>query len=224
MRRLTFAAHPSAPRRILAIGAHCDDIEIGAGAALARWARQDPGTQFTFVVMSSTAERAAESRACLTALVSPAAASVTVHGLRDSRLPTQFDQVKDVLAGLSRHPWDLVLTHHKYDAHQDHRLLGELAPTAFRDHLVLQFEVPKWDGDLGSARPNVYVPLTADDVAFKWALLNQHYPSQRGKDWWDAETFAALARLRGMECRAPYAEAFRAEKIILDPLEGTRGE
>lgn len=213
-------AQPFGPRRVLAIGAHCDDIEIGAGATLAKWACEDPSTEFTFVVMCSTAERALESRACLSAIVGPAAATISVHRLRDTRLPAQFDEVKDVLGGLSRRPWDVVLTHHRHDAHQDHRLLGELAPTAFRDHLLLQFEVPKWDGDLGSSRPNVYVPLTPAEVGRKWAMLDEHYASQRGKDWWDAETFTALARLRGMECRAPYAEAFRVEKMILDPLGG----
>ena len=220
MRRLRLVPDASRPPTVLAIGAHCDDIEIGAGGTLASWAREDPSTEFTFVVLTSTSERAAESRACLAALVAPATAAIKVHDLRDTRLPAQFDEVKDVMAHLARQPWDVVLTHQRHDAHQDHRLLGELTPTAFRDHLVLQFEVPKWDGDLGTARPNLYVPLTAEDVARKWAILDEHYPSQRGKDWWDAETFAALARLRGMECRAPYAEAFRVEKMVLDPLGG----
>lgn len=218
MRRLSVCLPASEPRTILAVGAHCDDIEIGAGGTLATWAQEEPNTEFTFVVLTSTPDRAAESHACLSALVSPAVARIDIRGLRDTRLPAQFDQVKDVLAELARRPWDVVLTHQRYDAHQDHRLLGELATTAFRDHLVLQFEVPKWDGDLGSARPNLYVPLTAGQVSHKWDLLDRHYPSQRGKDWWDAETFAALARLRGMECRSAYAEAFRAEKMILDPL------
>ena len=220
MRRLRLVPDAARTPTVLAIGAHCDDIEIGAGGTLAAWAREDPHTEFAFVVLTSTPERAAESRACLAALVAPATATIEVHHLRDTRLPAQFDEVKDVLARLARQPWDVVLTHQRYDAHQDHRLLGELAPTAFRDHLVMQFEVPKWDGDLGTAHPNLYVPLTADDVARKWATLDEHYPSQRGKDWWDAETFAALARLRGMECRAPYAEAFRVEKMVLDPLGG----
>ena len=220
MRRLSLAPDRPGRRKVLAIGAHCDDIEIGAGGTLAKWAQEDPSIEFTFVVMTSTPGRAAESQECLSALVEPATMTLEVHGLRDLRLPAQFDEVKDILAGLARDAWDVVLTHQRYDAHQDHRLLGELAPTAFRDHLVLQFEVPKWDGDLGTARPNLYVPLTADEIARKWKLLDQHYESQRAKDWWDAETFTALARLRGMECRAPYAEAFRVEKMILNPLGG----
>lgn len=161
-------------------------------------------------------ERAAESRACLGDIVSPASVEVTVHDLPDTRLPAHFDEVKDVLAGLSRQPWDLVLTHHRFDAHQDHRMLGEFVPTAFRDHLVWHFEIPKWDGDLGASGANLYVPLTREQVDAKWQALDRHYVSQRGKDWWDPETFSALARLRGMECRAPYAEAFRVEKVRVD--------
>lgn len=219
---LSLVATPDAdtswPRRVLAIGAHCDDIEIGAGGTLHTWAQAAPDTEFTCVVLTSTPERAAESRACLVALLAPATVEVVVHDLRDTRLPVDYDRVKDILGELSRQPWDVVLTHQRHDAHQDHRLLGESAPTAFRDHLVLQFEIPKWDGDLGTSGANVYQPLTEDAVAAKWAALDAHYVSQRGKDWWDAETFSALARLRGMECRHRYAEAFRCEKAVLGPL------
>ncbi len=200
---------------MLAIGAHCDDIEIGAGGTLAAWAADDHGLSVHCVVLCSTPQRARETRACLEALCAPAQLTLDVHDLPDTRLPSHFDAVKDILAALSRESWDVVLTHHRFDAHQDHRSLGEFAPTAFRDHLVLGFEVPKWDGDLGSSGANVYVPLTEEQVAAKWAALDAHHISQRGKDWWDAETFAALARLRGMECRARYAEAFRAEKMVL---------
>lgn len=203
---------PGRPLRVLAVGAHCDDIEIGAGGTLRALAAGRPDTQFCAVILTSVPQRAAESRACLGAFVEPASIEVRVHELPDTRLPSHFDEVKDILAELSRSPWDLVLSHHHNDAHQDHRLLGQFVPTAFRDHLVWQFEIPKWDGDLGSSGANVYVPLSADDIARKWATLDEHYPSQRGKDWWDAQTFAALARLRGMECRAPYAEAFRVDK------------
>lgn len=200
------------PLRVLAIGAHCDDIDIGAGGTLAALTAARPDTAVEAVILTSTPERAAESRACLTQIAAPASIEVTVNDLPDTRLPAHFDEVKDVLAGLSRRPWDLVFTHHRFDAHQDHRMLGEFVPTAFRDHLVWHFEIPKWDGDLGTSRPSLYVPLTHDQVDAKWAALDRHYVSQRGKDWWDPETFSALARLRGMECRAPYAEAFRVER------------
>ena len=211
---LPFVLPGERPLRVLALGAHCDDIEIGAGATLARLASERPDTEFTAVILTSTPEREQESRACLAALVG-AAIDVRVHDLPDTRLPSHYDEVKDVLAELSRHPWDIVLTHHGSDAHQDHRLLGTYAPTAFRDHLVTQFEIPKWDGDLGASRPNLYVPLSPEQMQAKWEVLDAHYPSQRGKDWWSYETFASLARLRGMECRAPYAEAFRVDKAVL---------
>ena len=207
----------SPPRRVLAIGAHCDDIEIGAGGTLSSWAKQDPDIEFHSVVLCSTPQRAQETRDCLTALCAPATVSVDVLDLPDTRLPAHVDAVKDLLATLSRTSWDLILTHHRFDAHQDHRLLGECAPTSFRDHLVLGFEVPKWDGDLGTSKANLYVPLTRAQVEAKWSALDACHVSQRGKDWWDAETFAALARLRGMECRTPYAEAFRVEKMLLGP-------
>lgn len=203
------------PLRVLLLGAHCDDIEIGAGATIARLARQRPDTQFTAVVLTSVPERAIESKACLSALTTPATVDVTIYSLPDTRLPSHYEEVKDILAALSQSPWDLVLTHHRFDAHQDHRLLGEVARTAFRDHLVWAFEIPKWDGDLGASQANAYVPLTRDDIDAKWAALDEHYVTQRGKDWWDPETFSALARLRGMECRAAYAEAFRVEKLTV---------
>ncbi|MDO5712315.1 MAG: PIG-L deacetylase family protein [Micrococcales bacterium] len=207
---------PGRPLRVLLLGAHCDDIEIGAGGTVAALAASRPDTRFVAVIFTSSPQRADESRACLTALTAPASIDITVHDLPDTRLPAHFDAVKDHLACLSRTQWDLILTHHRFDAHQDHRLLGELAPTAFRNHLVWQFEIPKWDGDLGTSQPNVYVRLSRADVEAKWATLDEHYLSQRGKDWWDQETFSALARLRGMEVRAPYAEAFRVEKAVVD--------
>lgn len=203
---------PGCPLRVLAIGAHCDDIEIGAGGALAALCAARPATEVAAVILTSVPERAIEARNCLTEITTPGAITVTVHDLPDTRLPAHFDEVKDVLAELAQEPWDLVLTHHRYDAHQDHRLLGEFVPTAFRDHLIWHFEVPKWDGDLGASSPSVYVPLTRAQLDAKWEALDRHYVSQRGKDWWDRETFTALARLRGMECRSAYAEAFRVEK------------
>lgn len=208
------------PLRVLAIGAHCDDIEIGAGGTLAALCAARPNTHVEAVIFTSGAERAAEALACLAEITAPADLTVTTHDLPDTRLPAHFDDVKDMLADLAQSRWDLVLTHHRYDAHQDHRLLGEFVPTAFRDHLIWQFEIPKWDGDLGASQASLYVPLTGAQLDSKWQALDRHYASQRGKDWWNRETFAALARLRGMECRSTYAEAFRIEKarIRLDEV------
>lgn len=208
---LSFALPPG-PLRVLGIGAHCDDLEIGAGATLRSLVDARPESTFEFVVMTSNPEREAETRSCLQAFVAPSSCRVTVHDLPDTRLPWRADEVKDLLAKMAQHDYDLVLTHHARDAHQDHRFLGEFVPTAFRNHLIWHFEIPKWDGDLGASGANLYCPLTSDQVEQKWQLLNSHHRSQWGKDWWGAETFAALARLRGMECRAPYAEAFRVNK------------
>jgi LmbE family N-acetylglucosaminyl deacetylase len=204
------------PVRVLAIGAHCDDIEIGAGALLRSLASTTDGLRAHFVVMTSTPARAAETRACLGELVGPTPPRVDVHTLRDTRLPMHFDEVKDVLGALADEDFDLVLTHDPGDAHQDHRILGELVPTAFRRNTIAHFEIPKWDGDLGVLRPNAYLPLSLEDVAAKWKLIHKHYMSQHSKDWFTEETVRSLARLRGMECRAPYAEAFRIEKLTIN--------
>lgn len=207
---------PHRSLRVLALGAHCDDIEIGAGGALMRLAQRAAGVQFGAFVATSTPQRATECRAALAALAGSAELRVQIAELRDTRLPTDFDAVKDHLGSLAAEPWDLVLTPHADDAHQDHALLGRLTPTAFRDHLVLRYEIPKWDGDLGSLRPNLYIPLTPEQMQRKWQVLDEHYASQRSRDWWDFETISSLARLRGVECRAQFAEAFRVDKLIVD--------
>ncbi|MGB7447689.1 MAG: PIG-L family deacetylase [Ornithinimicrobium sp.] len=208
------------PLRVLALGAHCDDIEIGAGGTLLALADRQPAVHFGAFVATSTPERAAESRAALAALVTPGQVDVTIADLRDTRLPVDFDALKDHLGALAAEPWDLVLTPHADDAHQDHALIGRLAPTAFRNHLILRYEIPKWDGDLGSLRPNLYVPLSTERMHRKWEVLDEHYTSQHSRDWWDYETISALARLRGVECRSTYAEAFRADKMTLGLTPG----
>jgi LmbE family N-acetylglucosaminyl deacetylase len=132
--------------------------------------------------------------------------------------------VKDLLQDFaSGSPAQVVLAPSPADAHQDHRLLGELVRTAFRDHLVLHYEIPKWDGDLGAGRPQTYWPMSAEQMRQKYALLEKHYPSQRGHDWFREDTFLALARLRGMECRSEYAEAFSCPSLLLRPGAATPG-
>lgn len=204
------------PLRVLAIGAHCDDIEIGAGGLLLSLIEARPDTEVCAQILTSTPERGAEARNALADLCAPVEPEVHIAELVDSRLPAAFDEVKDILGRWSAQAWDLVLTPHADDAHQDHSMIGRLAPTAFRDHLVLQYEIIKWDGDLGRLRPNVYVPLTEAQVRRRWEIIDGAYGSQRAHDWWSAETFSSLARLRGVECRSRYAEAFRASKLTLD--------
>lgn len=206
-------------RRVLAVGCHADDIEIGCGGTLLTLCRAFPGLEVSWVVLAARDEREREARASAEAFLAPAARSeIEIHGFRDSFLPYAGGEVKEVFQDLAqRIDPQLIFTHTRDDLHQDHRLACELTWNAFRDHVVLEYEVPKVDGDLG--RPNVYVPLAAAIVEEKIALLHRHFPSQTGKHWFDAETFRGLMRLRGMEAIAPerYAEAFVARKLALAP-------
>jgi LmbE family N-acetylglucosaminyl deacetylase len=213
---LTLVPDVGRPLRLAALGAHCDDVEIGCGGLLLDLAARGALERVDVLVAASTPERAAESRACLEAFSDPAPAHVRFGGLPDGRLPAHWDEVKDMLQRFAAETdADVVLAPSPADAHQDHRLLGELVRTAFRDQLVLHYEIPKWDGDLGAGRPQTYWPLSFELVRRKFALLDEHYVSQRGHDWWREDTFSALARLRGMECRSDYAEAFTCPALVL---------
>ena len=217
MGNLTFTAPDSPePFTVMAFGAHCDDIEIGAGGTLLALARRYPGMRLIATVMTSTPQREEETRGALPDFAPDGETTITVHQLTDGHLPTAWGDVKEhVEAARARHRGrvDLVLCPGRDDAHQDHRLLSKILPTVFRDHLVLEYEILKWDGDLG--RPNTFVPLDEDVATEKIALLHKHYTSQHGKTWFDDETFRSLLRVRGIECNARYAEAFTARKIAL---------
>ena len=201
-------------RSLVAVGAHPDDIEIAAGGLLLSLAAANPGVRVHYVLCSGTAERQDEARAAAAAFLPGAEISFALHGLPDGRLPAHWNAVKDILheAAAVLAP-DLVVCPAPNDAHQDHRLLAEQTPTVFRDQLVLHYEIPKWDGDL--ARRNLYVPLPDDLARRKVELLHASFPSQKARDWWDDEIFLGLARLRGMECRSRYAEAFDCHKAVL---------
>ena len=207
------------PCRVLAIGCHADDIEIGCGGTLLMLARSNPEIEVDWIVLAAAGERAAEARASAAAFLDGVAdARVEVHDFRDGFLPYVGGEVKDVFEDLKqRVDPQLILTHAGYDLHQDHRLACELTWNTFRNHLILEYEIPKVDGDLG--RPNVFVPLTAEIVDRKLALIERHFPGQSGKHWFDRDTFAGLMRLRGMEAVAPerYAEAFTCRKLVLAP-------
>jgi LmbE family N-acetylglucosaminyl deacetylase len=213
---ISFPLAAPAGRRlsVLALGAHPDDIEIAAGGTLLSLAERHPGLHVRYVVMTGTPERQVEARAAARAFTPGAELEVETYDLPDGRLPAVWGQVKEIMADLARsvRP-DVILAPSPADAHQDHRTVGEIVPTAFRDQLYLGYEVPKWDGDL--ARPNTYFPLTDATARRKVELLDKCYPSQHGRDWWDEETFLALARLRGMECRSRYAEAFTCAKLVV---------
>jgi len=204
-------------REVLLLGAHCDDVEIGCGGTLAALGRQCPQVRFHVVLFSGDSVRAAESRAAIARLL-PATANynVTVHEFRDGFFPVEWPQIKERFEELKRHCQpDLVFTHYEQDRHQDHRAICELTWNTFRNHLVLEYEIPKYDGDLG--RPGAYAPLTSEIVQHKIATLLECFPSQAGKRWFSADLFSGLMRLRGMECNAEsgFAEAFHARKLAL---------
>jgi LmbE family N-acetylglucosaminyl deacetylase len=199
---------------VLAVGAHPDDVEIAAGGTLLSLAERHPGLRVRYVLLTGVPERQDEARVAARAFTPGADLEIELHDLPDGRLPAFYGQVKEALEGVARafRP-DVILAPSPGDAHQDHRTVGELVPTAFRDQLVLNYEIPKWDGDF--SRPNTYFPLTDEVAHRKVELLEKCYPSQHGRDWWGGETFLALARLRGMECRAHYAEAFTCTKLVI---------
>jgi LmbE family N-acetylglucosaminyl deacetylase len=215
MRGLSLAGDPRL-QEVLAIGAHSDDIEIGCGGTLLTLTRLNPGLRVTWLVLAAQGERADEARKSAEAFLANAGSvDVHVHGLRDGFLP-YGPQAKEAFEELkaSVDP-QLVLTHTRDDLHQDHRLACELTWNTFRDHTILEYEVPKFDGDMG--RPNVYVELAEDVVQEKVELLRRHFETQAGKHWFDAETFLGLMRLRGVEARSSsrYAEAFIGRKLVL---------
>lgn len=206
-------------RKVVVLGAHCDDIAIGAGGTLLALCAANPGVRVDALVLTGGGtDREDEERTALREFCRGAELDVTVHKLRDGRIPTHWEDAKSALEELrGRTDPDVIFAPRVEDAHQDHRNLAQLVPTAFRDHLVLGYEIVKWDADLG--RPTAYQPLSAEVAEKKVALLQQHYPSQRHRPWYDREAFLGLARIRGIECHARYAEAFSVSKLTLD-LEG----
>lgn len=216
MKSLALVA-PGKPLRVLCLGAHSDDIEIGAGATLLGWIAAGVELHVHWVVFSAAGARAIEAQRSAEAfLVGAASTDIHLHTFPDGHFPSERRALKTCFEDLkTRIEPDLILTHHHDDAHQDHRLVAELTGNTFRDHLTLAYEIPKWDGDLG--RPTVYIAASETILTRKIELLLAHFATQRSKDWFDAETFRGLARIRGMECRAPdrFAEAFHVRKMRL---------
>jgi LmbE family N-acetylglucosaminyl deacetylase len=211
---------PNAPqsiRRVLVLGSHADDIEIGCGGTLLALTRARPDLEVTWVVLCAAGERERETRASAELfLTSAAATEVVVHGFRDGFLPYVGGEVKDIFEELKmRLDPDVIFTHTRHDLHQDHRLVCELTWNTWRDHLILEYEIPKFDGDLGA--PNVFVPISRELAKEKARLLLDAFPSQREKHWFDEELFLGLMRMRGMEAVSPsgYAEAFTCRKLAL---------
>jgi LmbE family N-acetylglucosaminyl deacetylase len=207
---------PRAPLTVLCLGAHADDIEIGCGGTLMRLLAERPRVRVHWVVMSAPGVRAREARESARRVLRRAQSRVVrIEQFRDGYLPYEGASLKNVFEELKSVVPDIVFTHSRVDAHQDHRVVAQLTWHTFRDHCILEYEVPKYDGDLG--RPNVFVPLSASVRRQKVRLLMSAFPSQRGKRWFSEATFDGLMRLRGIECAAAdgYAEAFYGRKLVV---------
>jgi LmbE family N-acetylglucosaminyl deacetylase len=206
-----------APLQILCLGAHSDDIEIGCGATLLRLLHQHPGSSVHWVVFSGSEQRAEEARrSARLFLCSATYKRLALHSFRDGFFPYIGAEIKDAFEGLKQEVSpDVIFTHHARDMHQDHRVISELTWNTFRNHLVLEYEIPKYDG--GLATPNFYVAIDDGARAEKIEHLMDVFATQRDKLWFSASTFEGLMRLRGVECASStgYAEGFHARKVVL---------
>ncbi len=204
---------------VLCLGAHSDDIEIGCGGTILRLLQKCPPTRVDWLVFSSNRVRRREAiRSAKLFLEGAKSKLITVHSYRDGFFPYQGAKIKEQFERLKKRVSpDLIFTHYRHDLHQDHRLLNELTWNTFRNHLILEYEIPKYDGDLGA--PNVFVPLEKSICRRKAELLNDVFRTQRTKHWFSDGTFFSLMRLRGVEAdaRTQYAEAFYGRKISLWP-------
>lgn len=204
-------------RTILCLGAHADDIEIGCGGALLKLLDQHTGLRVCWVVMSGGEERQVEARRSAERFLAAAGErEIRIEGFRDSFFPYQGEQIKEYFRALQGQLQpDLIFTHRRDDAHQDHRTLAELTWNTYRNHAILEYEIPKYEGDLG--QPNLFVTLDEATCRRKVDVLAEEFASQRGKGWFDADTFWALLRLRGVECQSPtrFAEGFYSRKLVV---------
>jgi LmbE family N-acetylglucosaminyl deacetylase len=216
MIRLQLPTEPTAKLNILCLGSHSDDIEIGCGGTILRLAEQYPNCIFHWVVFTASGERETEARRASELFAGSRLGEATFKNFRDGFLPFLGAEVKNVFEALKLQiSPSLIFTHYGQDAHQDHRLVSELTWNTFRNHLIMEYEIPKYDGDMG--KPSVFVPLGAGIAKKKISHLMEAFTSQHTKPWFQEDTFCALMRLRGMECNSPsgYAEAFYCRKLVL---------
>lgn len=215
-------AYLEGARKLLCIGAHCDDIEIGCGATILGGLEANPDLEVTWVVFASSERRRTEAECSARAfLAGTSHRRIIIEEFRESYFPWCGDAIKDRLEQIrAEFEPDVVLTHWRGDRHQDHRTLGELSWNTFRDEVILEYEIPKWDGDMGA--PNVFVCASEAHAQKKVETLIRCYESQAGRDWFTEDLFYALMRIRGMECRSPsrLAEAFYASKLLLGNVAG----
>ena len=217
MRSLTLKHDGTSPLQILCVGAHSDDIEIGCGGTILRLAEQYPNCVVYWVVLNAVGPRAEEARRGAALFAGKnAIQDIVLKTFQDGFMPFVGGEVKAVFEDLKgKVSPDIIFTHNRGDSHQDHRLVAELTWNTFRDHLVLEYEIPKYDGDLG--QPSVFVPLADEVCQKKVRYIMETFQSQHPKRWFTESTFLALMRLRGVECNAPsgYAEAFYSRKLVL---------
>jgi LmbE family N-acetylglucosaminyl deacetylase len=222
MLSLTFGRSARAPLTVLCIGAHADDLEIGCAGTLLELLRVRANVSVHWVVLSGDSVRAAEAgRSARRLLRRARSRQIVQERFRDAFFPSAVEALKQRFEQLKTEVRpDVIFSHHLEDRHQDHRLVSELTWNTFRDHLILEYEIPKYDGDLG--HPNVFIPLEERTRRQKIRLLMSAFRSQAGRPWFSPATFDALMRLRGVECGAPegYAEAFHARKAVLRPSHG----
>lgn len=217
MLSLQFDRAPEKKLNLLCLGAHSDDIEIGCGGTVLRLIEDYPDLEVTWVVFGAQGARAGEARQSAEALLNQARVKrIEIKDFRDGYFPYVGGGIKDTFEQLKKEiSPDLIFTHHRQDLHQDHRLLSELTWNTFRDHLILEYEIPKYDGDFGS--PNCFVPLKEEICAQKVGYILENFKTQEGRHWFTADTFWSVLRLRGIECgsASKYAEAFYCRKITI---------
>ena len=217
MLNIAFDREALAHLRILCLGAHSDDIEIGCGGTVLRLLEDHPGAHVRWVVFGAQGTRADEAKGSASRFLQGADhADVVVKAFRDGFFPYAGAEIKQSFEEMkSQFDPDLILTHYRSDQHQDHRVVSELTWNTYRNHLILEYEIPKYDGDFGV--PNFFVPLRETTVREKTDNLLECFPSQKGKSWFTEDAFLAVLRLRGIECNAPhkYAEAFYCRKSRL---------
>jgi LmbE family N-acetylglucosaminyl deacetylase len=202
--------------RILCLGAHCDDIEIGCGGTVIRLANEYSELNAKWVVFTSNPQREREARESADHFLEKASSKdVVILNYRDGLLPYEGVGVKTFFEEMKAFQPDVIFTHFRHDLHQDHRFICDLTWNTFRDHFILEYEIPKYDGDLGN--PNFFVPLDSAIADKKIAALRQYFPSQSGKHWFDQDTFSSIMRIRGLESvsRSRYAEGFYLRKAVL---------
>jgi len=217
MLQLNFKKDPSESFTLLCLGAHSDDIEIGAGGTVLELADRYPNLNVVWVVLSGNEVRAKEAQASAEKFLSTVGGKteIILKTFRDGFFPWVGDEVKEFYEELKKScSPDLILTHFRRDAHQDHRMVCDLTWNTWRDHLILEYEIPKWDGDIG--RPGLYVPISKKNADRKVEIIMSSFDTQSGRHWFTEDMFYSMMRIRGMEVRAPenYAEAFHAPKVL----------